>query len=175
VTGAGLAAASTFILAVVIVAPARAQTGAVDRGRRLFLGATPFAHGGPACAACHDTAALSRPGGGTMGPDLTTVSTRIGPEGIATALETLYFPAMTPLFSAHPLTTDERQALAAFLENPPPAPPRPARATVALGVAAAVGFVILLAITGVAGRSRIHSVRLALLARAGAGGRKAAS
>lgn len=167
--------ACALLLAGTAPVSAQAQTDAIARGQQLFSGTVPFAHGGPACAACHDTATLPRPGGGTMGPDLTTVAERIGPQGIATALETLYFPTMTPLFSAHPLTADERQAVAAFLAARPSAAPRQTRAMIVLGVAAIGGGFILLAITGFAGRSRIHSVRLALLARAAADRHRTAS
>jgi mono/diheme cytochrome c family protein len=153
-------------LLVSAASPSRAQEGgAIDRGRQLFSGAAGFAHGGPPCAACHDSAALARPGGGTMGPDLTGIADRIGPEGVSTALSTLYFPTMAPLFSTHPLTAEEQQALAAFLESAPGSLPRRWLPTVALGGAAVAGGVALLAITGLAGRSRIRSVRLAMLAR----------
>lgn len=154
-----------IVLAALVggAAPCRAQDD-VGRGRQLFTGAIRFANGGPACAACHDTSALARPGGGTMGPDLTGIAGKIGPQGVSTALDTLYFPAMAPLFVAHPLTPDERQAVAAFLEAPARAP-QSAVVPAALGAAAVVGAAILLGITGLAGRSRIHSVRLALLAR----------
>jgi hypothetical protein len=101
-----------------------------------------------------------------MGPDLTGIAARIGPQGIATALDTLYFPTMAPLFVAHPLTSDERRAVAAFLEAPPPSAPQPGLIPAALGITAIVGAAIFLGITAATGRTRIHSVRLALLERA---------
>lgn len=158
-----------LVLAAMVagVGPVRAQSD-LDRGRQLFIGAIRFANGGPPCAACHDTSTLARPGGGTMGPDLTGIAAKIGPQGISTALDTLYFPTMAPLFAAHPLTPDEREAVAAFLEAPPPTSARLVFVPAALGVAAVVGAAVFLAITAFAGRGRIHSVRLALLARAAA-------
>jgi mono/diheme cytochrome c family protein len=147
---------------------ARAQDDGAERGRQLFAGTIPFTHGGPACASCHDMAALARPGGGAMGPDLTNIAARIGPEGVAAALHTLYFPTMAPLFNSHPLTGDERAALSAFLERPTSGAPRPPFAITALGAAAIVGGMVLLGITGLAGRSRVRSVRGALLARVAA-------
>ncbi len=143
----------------------------VDLGRQLFSGTTPFARGGPACAACHDTAALARPGGGTMGPDLTDVVARIGLQGVQTGLATLYFPTMAPLFDAHPLTVDEQRALAAFLQSGDTRQPRATAGTVSLGGIALAGWVVLVGITAVAGRSRIRSVRRDLLTRAAAGRR----
>ena len=154
------------LVAIAAAAPMLHAQDDVDRGRELFTGAIRFANGGPACAACHDTSALPRPGGGTMGPDLTGIAARIGPQGVSTALDTLYFPAMAPLFVAHPLAPDERRAVAAFLEAPPPKAAQSARVVAALGAAAIVGAAILLGITAVAGRARIQSVRLALLERA---------
>jgi cytochrome c peroxidase len=146
----------------------------VELGRQLFSGAIPFAHGGPACAACHDTAALPRPGGGTMGPDLTDVVARIGSQGVQAALETLYFPTMTPLFNSHPLTAQEREALAAFLQTGNRGPSRATLGTVSLGAVAVVVWAMLLGMTAAAGRSRIRSVRADLLRRATAA-RKATS
>lgn len=162
------------VLVIVLLAtlgtamPARAQGGDAERGRQLFTGAIPFMNGGPACAACHDDDALGVPGGGTMGPDLTNVASRIGTQGVATALETLYFPTMAPLFSAHPLTTQERHDVAAFLEAPTTNPEREALVTIGIGAAAIVIGVVFLAFTGFAGRSRVRSVRLAMLARTAA-------
>jgi cytochrome c553 len=163
------------LVASLTASPAvHAQGDAADRGRQLFTGARQFMNGGPACVACHDDDALGVPGGGTMGPDLTNAATRMGTQGIATALQTLYFPTMAPLFSAHPLTVDERAALAAFFETPTTNPEREPIVTIAIGAAALVLAFLFLAITGFAGRSRVRSVRHAMLARTAAA-RKAAS
>ena len=101
-------------------------------GRRpetLFLGTVRFKNGGPACSACHSVAGLAFPRGGTMGPDLTRAYSKIGPEGLNSALETLFFPAMTPLFAYRPLTLNERRNLAAsskvLIGNSPAHPLRP--------------------------------------------------
>lgn len=171
---AGRLLLATLLLMLASSSSARAQAGDAERGRQLFTGAVPFANDGPACVACHDDEALGVPGGGTMGPDLTNTAARIGPQGIATALDTLYFPTMAPLFSAHPLTADERRAVAAFLEAPTANPEREPLVTMAMGLAAIVIGIIFLAITGLAGRSRVRSVRLTMLARA-ATARKAVS
>ncbi len=137
-------------------------------GAQLFSGAVPFSRGGPACAHCHDVAALPRPGGGTMGPDLTNVYADMGAEGVLASVQTLFFPTMLPLFSSKPLTPDEQNASAAFLESTNGRPPRGAGATLSLGGAAIVGFIVALIVTAFAGRSRVRSVRLAMLARAAA-------
>ena len=76
-----------------------ANPGSASAGRTLFLGTVRFKNGGPACSACHSVASLPFPRGGTMGPDLTKAYSKLGPQGLNSALETLFFPAMTPLFA----------------------------------------------------------------------------
>ena len=173
-TDARSALAIGFVAAIGVAAPARAQVGDADRGRQLFTGTIPFTNGGPACAACHDHDALGVPGGGTMGPDLTSLASRIGSEGVATSLQTLYFPTMAPLFNSHPLTAAERRDVAAFLGRPTTNPERETAVTIGIGAAGVVIGLVLLAVTGYAGRSRVRSVREAMLARTAAA-RKAAS
>jgi len=98
-----------------------------------------------------------------MGPDLTKAYSKLGPQGLNSALETLFFPAMTPLFRYRPLTDDERRNLAAFLQGvdrQQPGTPTWAIAAIALAI-----VMLLIAATGIAGRHRIRSVRRALLER----------
>jgi hypothetical protein len=137
--------------------------GSASAGRTLFLGTVRFKNGGPACSACHSVASLPFPRGGTMGPDLTKAYSKLGPQGLNSALETLFFPAMTPLFAYRPLTDDERRNLAAFLQGvdrQQPGTPTWAIAAIALAI-----VMMLIAVTGIAGRRRIQSVRRALLER----------
>ena len=116
---------TAFVLSLLLTVPLIAQPSAsvgsepdsVAAGRALFLGTVRFQNGGPACSACHSVAGLAFPGGGTMGPDLTRAYSKMGPEGLNSALETLFFPAMTPLFAYRPLTLNERRNLAAFFES----------------------------------------------------------
>ena len=96
-----------------------------------------------------------------MGPDLTRVYSKMGPEGLNSALETLFFPAMTPLFRYRPLTANERRDLAALFESADRQ--QSATPTAAIGAISLAGFFILVAVTGVAGRRRVRSVRRALL------------
>ncbi len=99
-----------------------------------------------------------------MGPDLTGVYSKLGPDGLNSALETLYFPAMTPIYVYSPLTQDERRSLFAFfqsLSRQQAEAPMPA-----IGGIALAGLVILLAATGVAGRHRLKPVRRRLVERA---------
>ncbi len=99
-----------------------------------------------------------------MGPDLTKVYSKLGPAGLNSALETLYFPAMTPLFAYRPLTAQERRDLAAFFQGA--AGQQAATATPAVGGIALAGVFALIGVTGFTGRRRLRSVRKALLDRA---------
>jgi mono/diheme cytochrome c family protein len=136
----------------------------IAHGRRLFDGSIALARGGPACAACHAAASVPA-AGGTMGPDLTGVTQRMGREGLASALQTLYFPTMYPLFAAHQLTPEEQTAIGAFLESTSGQTSHAARDTILIVVAAAILCAILFAVTGALGRSRVGSVRRTRLPR----------
>jgi len=164
---APLAFALAIVLGVPLMAQPRASVGSepdsAAAGRALFLGTVRFQNGGPACSACHSVAGLAFPAGGTMGPELTTVYSKMGPEGLNSALETLFFPAMTPLFRYRPLTSNERQDLAALFESVDRQ--QPATHTAVIAAISLAGFFILIVITGVAGRHRVRSVRRALLER----------
>jgi hypothetical protein len=98
-----------------------------------------------------------------MGPDLTGAYAKLGPDGLKSALETLYFPAMSPLFAYRPLTPDERRNLAAYFESINGQ--QSGTPTRAISATALVGFLVLIAATGFAGRRRVRSVRKALLER----------
>lgn len=87
----------------------------VDRGRRLFLGSEKLSAGGPPCISCHSVAGLPLPGGGTLGPDLTDVFSRLGAErGLAAWLSAPASPTMQPIFRNAVFTPDEITAFVAF-------------------------------------------------------------
>ncbi|MDE3135910.1 MAG: hypothetical protein KGL59_05020 [Acidobacteriota bacterium] len=148
-------------------APAAPTPGAIAAGEALFAGRARMQNGGPACVTCHTSAGIPFPYGGTMGPDLTKEYSKLGPQGLAVALKTLYFPAMTALFQNHPLTASEQQQLAAFFQSiDQRKPPRsPARALIMLSTVVLAGlfFWTWLAV----GRRRVRSVRQKLLEEAG--------
>lgn len=99
-----------------------------------------------------------------MGPDLTGVYSKLGPDGLNSALETLYFPAMTPIYMYRPLTQDERSNLAAFFQSL--SRQQAGAPTPAIGGIALAGLVILIAATAVTGRHRLKPVRRRLVERA---------
>lgn len=148
-------------LPLLLGALALGQAPSVIHGADLFRGAAGFSNHGPACLACHSVGGLPAPNGGTLGPDLTHAYSHLGAPGLEDALKTLYFPAMTPLYQAHPLTVAEQHDLAAFLQQADGA--RPPQLTAALAVLAGVLFLLVLAITWIVGRRRLRGVRRRLV------------
>ncbi len=160
---------SICLIVLLAGAPCMLAQGSAVRGEALFSGQTHFQNGAPACGSCHTVAGLRFPKGGTMGPDLTHEYGKLGPAAMQATLETLYFPAMTALFSPRPLTDGEQLDLTAFFQSADRYTPE--NLTAGLGLIAVFGFVILLGITWIKGRGRIRSVRRSLLQRAGVGRR----
>ena len=145
-----------------------ADASAVQRGKEFFAGQRPLQNGGPACASCHSIAGLAFPNGGTLAPDLTEEYAKLGPQGIDVALETLFFPAMTPIYDTRSLTQEERSDLGAFLENastnPPPRGITPIIVLIPIG-----GSIVLLGISSLVWRDRLRGVRQRLVASVRAG------
>ncbi len=163
----------TALLALIVLVtmpllaqPSATAGGDATAGEALFTGQKKFQNGGPSCATCHSVATLPFPSGGTMAPDLTHEYSKLGPEGMHYALRTLYFPAMNALFLKRQLTDQEERDLSAFFDNADTAK-RLNSHTGIFGGAAVFGLLVLVAITWVSGRGRVHSVRRKLLRRAG--------
>jgi len=161
-------------LLLLVSGPAAAQPalpGSPETGEALFTGKVRFTNGGPACGVCHTTRAVPFPGGGTMGPDLTLIYPRLGAPGLSSALETLFFPAMLPIYAYRPLTKEERSNLFAYFQSL--AGEQQHSDTPAVVLIALAGLVILIGITALAGRNRLKPVRRRLIERARlrAGGR----
>lgn len=140
----------------------------ITAGKALFDGQVRMQNGGPACATCHTAAGIPFPYGGTMGPDLTREYSKLGPQGMAVALKTLYFPAMNPLFEKRPLTEVEQDRLAAFFQSIDQKPPPPSPTMVLLAASIVLLLLFFLWTWLAVGRRRLRSVRRALLERAGA-------
>jgi hypothetical protein len=120
---------------------------AADAGERLFSGEVRFANGGPPCAACLMAAGLQFPGG-NMGSDLTNTYSKYGPAPLETALTTLFFPTMAPVFIGRPLTPPERAGLVAFLAASDVSAPAPsAAATTRLFLSGLLVFAVLAVLT----------------------------
>lgn len=87
------------------------------RGLSLFTGRVAMGKHGASCVSCHAVAGLPVPGGGgSLGPDLTAIGSRLGGEvGLAAWLASPPTPVMRDLFAAHPLQGGEARDLAAWL------------------------------------------------------------
>jgi mono/diheme cytochrome c family protein len=86
-------------------------------GRDIFLGRHRLEAGGVACISCHSMPDMPALGGGRLGPDLTNVYERLkGRKALSAWLMAPGTETMQPIFKNHPLSSDEINALAAYLE-----------------------------------------------------------
>ncbi|WP_300185378.1 c-type cytochrome [Bradyrhizobium sp.] len=135
-------------------AAAPAVQGNADTGKELFTGVVRFQNGGPPCMACHSTGGIGALGGGALGPDLTTVATRMGgAAGVNAFVSGLPTPTMKAVWTAHPLLPEERANVVAFLAQTGVSA-RPTEAIWQLAGLTGLGVVILLLIAGVNWRNR---------------------
>jgi hypothetical protein len=141
-------------------------SGSIQNGKVLFAGTMRFQNGGPPCAACHAISGLPFPNGGTLGPDLSKASARLGPKGMAAALQTLFFPTMAPIFDARPITVSEQNDLEAFLDQAQSGP-TPPNITPIMASVGAIGLLALLAAAWGIWRKRLRGVRRTLVHSAG--------
>ncbi|MFQ5858916.1 MAG: c-type cytochrome [Anaerolineae bacterium] len=131
-------------------------------GKNLFTGTTRFQNGGPSCMACHSITGIGALGGGALGPDLTQAFSTYGEDGIASVLANIPFPAMSFIFSEHPLTPEEQAHLRAFLQQAV-VEERPTRAVGQLALLSVAGAVVLLGLAHLPWRRRLTEVRRSLI------------
>ena len=137
-------------------ATAPAVQGNPEIGKELFTGVTRFANGGPPCMACHSVGGIGALGGGQLGPDLTGVGERYGgAAGLNAFVAGTPTPTMRAVWSQHPLTTEERASVVAFLGQAGVSQ-RPAQAIWQLAGLAALGLVVLLAVAGLRWQDRLR-------------------
>ena len=142
-------------------APATAGAPAVqgnpEIGKELFTGVARFANGGPPCMACHSVGGIGALGGGQLGPDLTGAAGRYGgAAGLDAFVAGTPTPTMKAVWSQHPLTTEERAGVVAFVGQAGVSE-RPAQAIWQLGGLAALGLVVLLAAAGLRWQNRLRN------------------
>lgn len=90
----------------------------VQIGRDLFIGSRALKNGGSPCISCHATTDIGSFGGGTLGPDLTTVFERyLGRKTLSTWLSAPATPTMQSQFKNKALEPDEILALVAYFQN----------------------------------------------------------
>jgi mono/diheme cytochrome c family protein len=130
-------------------------------GKSHFTGTKRLLNGGPACIACHSITGIGAFGGGALGPDLTGAYARLG-DALITWPESVL--PMQAIYSEKPLTADERANLLAFVQDAAVAQ-RPTQAVWQLAGLAVAGVAILLGLSHVIWRQRIHKVRQPMVAR----------
>jgi mono/diheme cytochrome c family protein len=137
-------------------ASAPAVQGDPEIGKELFTGVTRFANGGPPCMACHSVGGIGALGGGQLGPDLTGVGERYGgAAGLNAFVAGTPTPTMKAVWSQHPLTTEERASVVAFLGQAGVSQ-RPAQAIWQLAGLAVLGLLVLLAVAGLRWQNRLR-------------------
>jgi len=148
------------------VASEPAVQGNPEIGKDLFTGVVRFQNGGPPCMACHSTGGIGALGGGALGPDLTTIVARFGGAAAVDAFVAgTPTPTMKAVWSQHPLTTQERASVVAFLAQAGLSQ-RPAEAIWQLAGLTVLGAVVLLAVAGFRWRKRLKfGVRRPMMAR----------
>lgn len=91
--------------------------GDAGNGRGIFVGSVVLENGGLACISCHTVAGVGQFGGGTLGPELTPVAKKYGPDGLTSALKSLPFPTMQGIYKTRPLSDKEQADLYAFFQE----------------------------------------------------------
>jgi mono/diheme cytochrome c family protein len=141
----------------------------LSAGRALFVGTQRLSTGGPACIGCHRMSGLPGWNGGRLGPDLTEAHARLrGRAGAAAWLANPPTPVMKGLYRQVSMSSEEREALAAFFAVPPgeaPAAPR-RRADLQFAGTGILGALLLAGVFAVVWRARFTGVREPFLDRA---------
>jgi len=152
-TASGAAAQSSAPATEATNAPA--VQGNPEIGKDLFTGVVRFQNAGPPCMACHSTGGIGALGGGQLGPDLTTLVARFGGAAAVDAFVAgTPTPTMKAVWSQHPLTTEERANVVAFLGQAG-LTQRPAEAIWQLAGLTVLGVVVLFAVAGFKWRKRL--------------------
>ncbi|MCZ7555753.1 MAG: cytochrome c [Bacteroidia bacterium] len=139
----------------------------VAAGRKLFNGDVRLSNGAASCMSCHAVQGIGGLGGGTLGPDLTTVFERYqNRKNLSTWLAAPATPTMQAVFKQTPLTEGEIRSLVAYFENTlqrNPADTSTARLNFLLfGLG---GVILVLGLFDVIWSKRFRSVRRALVER----------
>ena len=106
---------------------AEATRAEIERGRDLFTGASPLAHGGVACSSCHSAMVTGGVESGTLAGDLSGIYLKHQDGGLTRALAESETPLMAAAYHDRPLTPEEVFALKAFLYQAGRSPERSPR------------------------------------------------
>jgi mono/diheme cytochrome c family protein len=137
--------------------------GDPENGRAIFLGDVHLENGGPFCIGCHSIDDTGLLGGGTLGPNLTEAYTKYGDVGLEGILSNLPFLTMSPIYSNHSLTGQEKADLRAFIKSAA-GTPQVNKEPLIIGISLA-GFAAAMLVIGFIWRNRLPPVRKGLLQR----------
>lgn len=158
---------STTVVALILLllcsAAAVSAAGNAKKGEELFVGKIAFSNGGAPCIACHAIVGLSSAGVASYGPNLSTLYSNFGAEGVDEVLESLPFPSMEAIYAKRPLTDPERHDLSAFFAQAAKQPANQATAPIRLIL---LGVVSVFAIVALLGLRRFKGARLPLIEQA---------
>ncbi|RJP26551.1 MAG: hypothetical protein C4520_00575 [Candidatus Abyssobacteria bacterium SURF_5] len=144
----------------------RVMEGSYEEGLLYYTGDKELKNEGPSCLGCHNLPSLSFPYGGLLGPELSGVYQRLGPDRLYSALDMMPWKVMRSIYREKPLTDSEIQDLIALLQGTAEKPnPPDVSLLLALPIAGG-GFLLSLALAWAIWRSRITTVRQALVNRA---------
>jgi mono/diheme cytochrome c family protein len=144
----------------------RALTAAdIAVGREIYQGRRTLAQRAPACVSCHRVGSIGGLGGGTLGPDLTLASQRLGgARGVTTWLSNPPTKVMRAVYRPQPLGDDERFALAAMLvDESTRAAATPASRNWAFMIVGAAGAMATLMLMALVWSRRLTAVRRPLV------------
>jgi mono/diheme cytochrome c family protein len=139
----------------------------VETGQKLFMGNLHFKNGGPPCMGCHSIGSNGILGGGALGPDLTSVTTRRSQselEAILSNADAAKAPVMQPIYAEHPLTAEEQANLLAFMLSAA-GQTETNKEWLVIGISLA-GFAAAVMLLGLLYRGRLRGVRKLLLKKA---------
>ncbi|MCB9367308.1 MAG: c-type cytochrome [Calditrichaeota bacterium] len=122
---------------------AKLEPASKSEGQKLFEGTTSLANGGIACITCHTTGAQ----GGTFGPDLTSLHTRLSKVAMISAIQQTQYKVMSGTYQNHPITAQEAVHLAEYLTSPESMPKSSAEKNVPV-LGASLGVIGFLVVVG---------------------------
>ena len=96
-------------------APSGATSGSA--GENVFTGSTRLTNGGTACIACHNAGEYDGLGGPRMAIDLNGIIESYGTAGFVASITDPLVEPMIAVFGDHPITEQEANDLAAYLET----------------------------------------------------------
>jgi mono/diheme cytochrome c family protein len=129
--------------------------GNATTGEDLFKGSTLLSAGGTACIACHKAGAYDRLGGPGLAIDLNTIIADFGTPGFVSAITNPVVDPMIAVFNDNPITEQEANDLAAYLETAAADVPTGSSIDL-LTVIGLFGFVVLILITALVIRGPQH-------------------